>query len=200
MRSLILLFLYLFIFTNTGFSGIKQLKDRPPTAFNRREPIKISLADFDENPFDYDVTAELLVSKLSKKFKVFKEIVKNTHNPTIKDTIFHFSCSSTKLKVYKSQGNEMVFSAQIMDKEIELRNQIRVGMDKNEFWAKFKDLEKYKYYQGVVEVQGDDEMSGYELDLQPNLIKISNIMGTADYTFVFANNALSQVNINVYMD
>jgi hypothetical protein len=184
------------------FSGVRQLKDKPPTMPNplRREPIKISLADFDENPFDYEISAEVLIAKLGKKFKVAKEIVRNTHNARIKDTIFHLSYQTTKIKIYKSQGNEMIFSAQISDSAVEMRNKINIGMSKEEFWRKFTDLEKYQYQQGVIEMNGEDEMSSYVLTLQPNLIKVSNMMGTADYTFAFMDNKLSQININVYMD
>ncbi|MCU0392406.1 MAG: hypothetical protein MUE81_14915 [Thermoflexibacter sp.] len=201
MRCLILFLGFIWYLPFLSFSGTLQLNPKPPTAYyTHKENSRITLADFDANPFDYEVTTELLLRKLSNKFRLFKEIVKNTHNPQLRDTIFHFSCLNTKLKIYKSKDNEMVFSAQISDNQIELRNQIRIGMTKDELFAKFTELEKYKYFQGIAEVQGNEEADSYELIIQPNLVKITNSMGTADYVFVFQNNILSQVNINIYMD
>lgn len=201
MRCCLSLFLPFFVLPLVSFSGTKQLYDRPPTAsYSKREPTKIKLSDFDENPFNYDISADLLLSKLSKKFKVFKEAVKNTHNPQTKDTIFHFSYQTTKLKIYKSQGNEMLFFAQITDNEIEMRNQIKIGMSREAFFDKFVELEKYRFFQGIAQIEGNDEMSSYQLIIQPNLVKLRNLLGTSDYIFVFSNNMLNQVNINVYMD
>jgi hypothetical protein len=202
MKKSILFFIFLLLLHDHSFSGTHQLSNNPPTVANplRRETGQISLADFDADPFGYEVTAATLAYKLGKKFRISKEIVKNTHNTHIKDTIFHFSCHTTKLKVYKSEGSEMFFSAQITDSTVELRNKISVGMSKEEFWQKFNDLEKYKFRQGVIEVNGDDETSAYELTLFPNLIKVSSLMGTSDYTFIFVDNKLSQVNINIYID
>jgi hypothetical protein len=201
MRCCISLLLPILVFPLASFSGTKQLEDRPPTAsYSKREPAKIRLSDFDENPFSYDITADLLLSKLSKKFKVFKEIVKNTHNPQIKDTIFHFSCQTTKLKIYKSLGSEILFFAQISDNEIGMRNQIKIGMSREAFFDKFVELEKYRFFQGVTQIEGDDEMSSYRLIIQPNMVKLRNLLGTSDYVFIFTNNLLSQVNMNVYMD
>lgn len=201
MKKPILFFIFLLLYDHS-FSGTRQMSNKPPTVASplKREIVQISLADFDADPFGYEVTSSALTSKLGKRFRISKEIVKNTHDNHIKDTIFHFSCHTTKLKVYKSQGNEMIFSAQITDSAVELRNKISVGMSRDLFWQKFNDLEKYKFQQGVIEVNGDDEMSTYELTLLPNLIKVSSLMGTSDYTFIFADNKLSQVNINVYMD
>jgi len=202
MRKPILIFTFLLLSNDLVFSGTHQLSNKPPTAVKplKRESFQISLSDFDADPFGYEVTTATLSNKLGKKFRISKEVIKNTHNSRIKDTIFHFSYLTTKLKVYKSQGNEMVFSAQITDSSVELRNKISVGMSREEFWQKFNDLERYKFRQGVIEINGDDEMSGYVLTIQPNLIKVSNMMGTADYTFAFVNGKLSQVNIDVYMD
>lgn len=201
MKKSILFFIFLLLYDHS-FSGTLQMSNKPPTVASppKRETVQISLADFDADPFGYEVTTATLAYKLGKKFRISKEIVKNTHSSHIKDTIFHFSCHTTKLKVYKSQGNEMIFSAQITDSTVELRNKISVGMSKEEFWQKFNDLEKYKFQQGVIEVNGEEEMSGYELTLLPNLIKVSSLMGTSDYTFIFVDNKLSQVNINVYID
>lgn len=197
-----ILILFLLSLHELVFSGTRQLSSKPPSAAN---PLKqglsqISLADFDADPFGYEVTTTTLSDKLGKKFRISKEIIKNTHNSHVKDTIFHFSYQTTKLKVYKSQGNEMVFSAQITDNSVELRNKISVGMSREEFWQKFNDLERYKFKQGLIEINGDDEMNSYVLIIQPNLIKVSNSMGTADYTFAFVKDKLSQVNIDVYMD
>ncbi len=202
MKIYILLIFLVFFYAQNTFSGTKQLKNSPPTASYplKREPVKISLADFDADPFGYEISANYLSAKFGKKFKVSKEIVFNTHNKKVRDTIFHFSYLTTKVKVYKSQDNEMIFSAQITDNTIELRNKISVGMSKDEFWQKFTDLEKYKYQQGIVQVTGNDEMSSYVLHIQPNRIKVSNLMETADYSFAFIDNKLSQVNINIYID
>lgn len=201
MRKYILFFIFLLLLHSHSFSGISQSNKSPAVASPlRRETVQISLADFDADPFGYEVTTATLAYKLGNKFRISKEIVKNTHNSHIKDTIFHFSCHTTKLKIYKSQGNEMIFSAQITDSTVMLRNKISVGMSKEAFWQKFNDLEKYKFQQGVIEVNGEEEMSGYQLTLLPNLIKVSSLMGTSDYTFIFVDNKLSQVNINVYMD
>ena len=203
MKKSILLLIFLLLLHYLSFSGTLQSSNKPPKAatFLKGGVSQISLADFDADPFGYEVTSATLAHKLGKKFRISKEVVKNIHSNHIKDTIFHFSYQTTKLKIYKSQGNEMVFSAQITDSVVELRNKISIGMSREEFWQKFNDLEKYKFQQGMIELDGDDdEMSGYLLTLQPNLIKISNMMGTADYAFAFTDNRLSQVNINVYMD
>jgi hypothetical protein len=202
MRNFFVVVALLFLHSQDVFSGNKQLKNNLPTAANplKREPIKISLADFDADPFGYEVNANTLVVKFGKKFKVSKEIIFNTHNKKVRDTIFHFSYQTTKVKVYKSQDSEMVFSAQITANDIELRNKIRVGMSKDEFWQKFSDLERYKYQQGIIRIDGDDETNSYVLNIQPNYIKINNLMETSDYTFAFIDNKLVQVNINVYID
>ncbi|TAH19338.1 MAG: hypothetical protein EAZ08_09215 [Cytophagales bacterium] len=202
MRKPVLIFILLLLLHDFAFSGTRQLSSKPPSAPSplKQELSQISLADFDADPFGYEVTTTTLSDKLGKKFRILKEVIKNTHNSRIKDTIFHFSYQTTKLKVYKSQGNEMVFSAQITDNSIALRNQISVGMSREEFWQKFNDLERYKFQQGLIEINGDDEMNSYLLTIQPNLIKVSNMMGTADYTFAFVKDKLSQVNIDVYMD
>lgn len=202
MKNHILLFIALFLLYQPSFSGTKQLKDKPPTAARtyKREPVKISFAEFDADPFGYEINVFALASKLGNKFKVSREIVANTHNKAIKDTILHLSYQTTKIKVYKSQENAFIFSAQIMDNQISMRNNIAIGMSKEEFWQQFYDLEKYKLQQGEVEIIGDDDNNSYTISLNPNLIKISNLMGTVDYSFAFVNNKLAQVNMNVYMD
>jgi hypothetical protein len=202
MKNHILLFIFLFLFYQPSFAGTKQMKNKPPTASNltKREPKKISFAEFDADPFGYEISAISLSVKLGSKFKVIKEIVANTHNHSLKDTIFHLCYQTTKIKVYKSQYNEFIFSAQIMDNQVKMRNDINIGMSKEEFWQKFDDLEKYKLQQGEIQIIGDDDNSSYILDLAPNIIKISNMMSTVDYSFAFVDNRLAQVNMNVYMD
>jgi hypothetical protein len=202
MKNHILLLIFLFLLYQPSFSGTKQIKDKPPTAANplKREPKKISFADFDADPFGYEINTFVLAHKLGHKLKIAKEIVANTHNKAIKDTILHLSYQTTKIKVYKSQNNTFVFSAQISDNQVNMRNDINIGMSKEAFWQSFSDLEKYKLQQGEIEIIGDDDNTSYVVGLAPNVITVSNVMGTVDYSFSFINDKLAHVSMNVYMD
>ncbi len=163
------------------------------------EPL-LRISDFDENPFGYDLTAQLITTRYGNKFALRKEFIKNTHNQALVDTIFHFSSADSKLDIYKVQENEMLFSAKISDPAFSLRNGIRVGLSRNEFCNKFYELQRYRNRQGLHIIDAPEAMAVYQLEILPDQIIISNDAATARYTFLFVQNRLAQIQIEFYLD
>ena len=178
----------------------KTKRKYPPPSRQTKEPQRISLADFEENPFGYELSVDYLITRTDANFRLKKEVVANVHNPQRKDTIFSFSNQQSKLKIYKSEGNELLFLAVIADPQIELRNQIKIGMNRKDFMLKFHGLAEHLNTKGVIEITSSQDDQTYEVSLAPTLVKITNIMGTSDYSFVFKDNALTNIYINVYLD
>jgi hypothetical protein len=164
-----------------------------------RDPL-LRISDFDEDPFGFDLNAQAIKARFGQKFTLRKEAVANTHYAGKVDTILHFSSANSKLDIYKAQENEMLYAAQISDPAFALRNGIRVGISRSEFCGKFYELQRYRDRSGLITVDAPEAMAVYQLELQPDQITISNDAQTALYRFVFAQNRLTQIQIEFYLD
>jgi hypothetical protein len=164
------------------------------------DPSPLHIAEFDENPFDFELSVQLLAQLLGRNCRVSKQAIKNPHNPAQTDTLVSVQGGSTKLEVYKTPGNETLFAASINRADIPLRNRIRVGMTRDEFLAKFYELRAYGRQEGRLLVEAPEAMTAYHLDVRPHQITISNDAATAQYQFSFVQNRLRQIKIDFYLD
>jgi hypothetical protein len=162
------------------------------------EPLHLS--EFDENPFDFELSVQMLAQLLGSNCRVSKQAVRNPHNPAQTDTLVSLQGGTTKLEVYKTLGSETLFAAHINGADIPLRNRIRVGMTRDEFLAKFYELRAFGRREGHLLVEAPEAMTAYHLNLSPQQITISNDAATAQYQFSFVQNRLRQIKIDFYLD
>lgn len=186
-----------------------QASDPPPQSHylashspgsGRQLPQVLRLADFDEDPFGYEPTLGNVMKKLGNPLQVRKEAVKNLHNPALLDTIYHLAADAVRLDIYKGRSNEFLFAATIADRRIALRDDIHIGMTREEFCDKFHELRPMKHRQGQVSIADPETMTTYLLELSPAQITIANDAATVEYRFVFQQNRLRQINLAFYYD
>lgn len=103
--------------------------------------IPTNLKEFIDSPFGHNESIASYKSNLPKKTKIVKMIQRNIHYPNRIDTIYSFNYKKSKIAVVKTYLNkEMVLGGNIENKEIILRNGVRVGMQWNDFIIAFSNF------------------------------------------------------------
>jgi len=147
-----------------------------------KSPLAIKPLDkeiFIIKPFGYEPTIKNFKANLPSSFKLQVYSMKNLHNPSIIDTIYRFHQRKSELFIYKNVNNkELFFAGNIYTDKIELRNGVKVGMARNDFFQCFSNL-------------------------KPNAkdtIRISSKRATNSVNFIFKNNKLTVIKLDNYID
>lgn len=137
----------------------------------------ISQKEFLESPFGFTENIENFTNLSKPKFKTKKLLRRNKHYPEKTDTIYQFIYKKSEIFFYKTHlGQEFLLTGKIMNKQIILRNGVRVGLSKNEFIKRFSD--KFELKSDSLQMIGE---------------------GTK-YTFIFNQGKLYRINIDNYLD
>jgi hypothetical protein len=137
----------------------------------------LSQKEFLENPFGFKESIENFSSLTSPKFNTQKLLRKNKHYPEKTDTIYQFTYKNSEILFYKThQRQEFLLAGKVLNKQIELKNGIRVGITKDEFTSRFSD--DLKFQSDSLQMIGE---------------------GTK-YTFIFDKEKLYRINIDNYFD
>ncbi len=106
----------------------------------RAKTIAISKEQFANNPFGFEPTLHNFENRYGKILKRQRYFLQSTTNPAYTDTIYRFYKGKTEVFFYKPmQLGAKIVGANIYKPEIELRNEIRVGISRKEFFWKFTD-------------------------------------------------------------
>lgn len=137
----------------------------------------LSQEQFLESPFGFKETIENFSNIEKPKFHIQKLLRKNKHYQEKTDTIYKFTYKNSEIFFYKTHtGKEFLLAGKVLNKQIKLRNNISVGIKKEDFTKRFSD--NLEFNSDSIEMIGD---------------------GTK-YTFIFENNKLKRVNIDNYFD
>ncbi len=137
----------------------------------------ISQKEFLENPFGFKESIENFSNLSRPKFNTQKLLRKNKHYPEKTDTIYQFTYKNSEIFFYKTHlGQEFLLAGKVVNKQIVLKNGIRVGITKDEFTSRFSDNLKFK--SDSLQMIGE---------------------GTK-YTFIFDKEKLYRINIDNYFD
>lgn len=130
-------------------------------------------------PLGYEPTIKGFRTNLPSSFKLQVYSMRNVHNPSVIDTIYRFYHKNSQFLVYKNLSNrEMFFAGNIYTPRIQLRNGVKVGMSRDEFFHCF-------------------------LDLKPknsDTIRISSKHAPNSINFIFKDNTLKIIKIDNYID
>ena len=74
----------------------------------------------------------------SVRFNLKKKPVKNVYDSSIIDTGFQFVYNTSEFEIYKAKDKDLFYSAVIKDKDIVLKNKIRIGLNRNEVFKNLK--------------------------------------------------------------
>jgi hypothetical protein len=139
--------------------------------------VPISKEAFLEQPFGFEVDIESFEENTSSKFSIRKLLRKNKHYPEKTDTIYQFRYRKSEIFFYKTHlGQEFLLAGKILNKQIVLTNDIKVGLSKEDFQKRFSN--SLNMATDTLEMIGD---------------------GTK-YTFIFEDNKLHRINIDNYFD
>jgi hypothetical protein len=133
---------------------------------------------FIAKPFGYEPTVKNFKANLpSYKLQVYT--MKNIHNHSIIDTIYKFHRRKDELLIYKNVNNiEMFFAGRISSDKIKLKNGVRVGMSRDEFYKSFTNLRP----------KAEDT------------VRISSKRAPNSFNFIFKGNKLIMIKIDNYID
>lgn len=142
-----------------------------------KEIIAISQKDFLESPFGFKENIKNFTDLSSPSFRSQKLLRKNKHYPEKTDTIYQLTFKKSEIFFYKTHlKQEFLLAGKVLNKEIHLKNDIHVGITKDQFISKFSDELKFKA--DSLQMIGE---------------------GTK-YTFLFRKNKLYRINIDNYFD
>ncbi|MFO7844729.1 MAG: hypothetical protein R6V16_13035 [Bacteroidales bacterium] len=138
---------------------------------------KISQEEFLEQPFGFKEDIKNFSENTSSRFSTQKLLRKNKHYPEKTDTIYQFKYRKSEIFFYKTHlGQEFLLAGKILNKQIVLTNDIKVGLSKEDFQNRFSN--QLNMASDTLEMIGD---------------------GTK-YTFIFENDKLHRINIDNYFD
>ncbi|MEE4196318.1 MAG: hypothetical protein V2I54_01630 [Bacteroidales bacterium] len=138
---------------------------------------KISQEEFLHQPFGFEETIDSFSEHTSPTFRIQKLLRRNKHYPEKTDTIYQFKYRKSEIFFYKTHlGQEFLLAGKILNKQIALTNDIRIGMSRTDFKHRFTD--SLNFASDTLEMVGE---------------------GTK-YTFIFNNNKLNRINIDNYFD
>lgn len=137
----------------------------------------ITQKEFLVSPFGFAETIESFTNRSSAKFKTQKLLRKNKHYPEKTDTIFQLRYKKSEILFYKThQGKEFLLAGKILNKQIKLKNDIQIGISKDQFINKFSN------------------------ELSFNADSLQMIGEGTKYTFIFQKGKLHRINIDNYFD
>jgi hypothetical protein len=142
----------------------------------RAKTIAISKEQFAASPFGFELSIRNFDTHYcrTKKLKRQRYFIKNAYNSAQLDTIYNYYKGKTKIIFYKPMHLEArIMGGVILKPEIELRNEIRVGLSRKEFFWKFTD---WRY----------DESDSLSIESPAN--------GCA-FTFVFQRDRIHEIQI-----
>lgn len=146
--------------------------DRKPYTFNH------SIAG---NPFlDNKLTIESLYEKYGKGIELDKTPIENRHNPGQMDTIIILEIKNSVFEFYKTDSKALLKSAVVEDEEFRLKNNIKVGMKKDEFMEKFHEI--------------------IDSSNIPSVVEITSGEGESTLKFTFAGDILREIDYSPYLD
>ena len=143
------------------------------------EPFLETNDKFVENILGFSVNEQNLKSNLIDSIEIQYIAVTNTHNSEIIDTVMRFLTVNPlrdEFEIYKTVDKEIFFSAIIRSNHISLKNDIQVGMSKEQF------------------------CTATNLETISNGIKICNIAQTYNWVFYFSNSKLDSIVYDGYID
>ena len=125
-------FLFLFLVPCAGVSK---------SELSRAKAIAMSKEQFAANPFGFELTLRNFENHYYKKvLKRQRYFIQNMVNSSQTDTIYRYYKGKTKILFYKPMRLEAKIMGGVIRKpEVELKNEIRVGLSRNEFFWKFTD-------------------------------------------------------------
>lgn len=139
----------------------------------------ITKENFLVDPFGYKPTIKNFSSQLFPDYKLQIYSIKNLHNPQVSDTIYRFYRKKSELFIYKTiEGRELFFAANIVEGKVVLKNGVKVGITREEFFNGFTNLKQ----------------------TQEDSISLGSKRSTTVFNFVFKNNRLQAIKINNYID
>lgn len=138
---------------------------------------KISQEEFLHQPFGFKENIESFSNNMQPKFKTQKLLRKNKHYPEKTDTIYQFIYKKSEIFFYKTHlGQEFLLAGKILNKQIQLTNNIKVGISKDNFQSRFSN----------------------KLDIESDTLEM--IGDGTKYTFIFKKDELYRINIDNYFD
>lgn len=137
---------------------------------------KISQKEFLEKPFGFKKSIENFSNNSNAQFKTQKLLRKNKHYPKKTDTIYQLTYKKSKIFFKTYLGKKFLLTGNILNRQIELKNGIRIGITKDEFIKRFSN----------------------ELKLNKDSLKM--IGEGTKYTFIFDKEKLYRINIDNYFD
>lgn len=130
-------------------------------------------------PLGYEPSIKNFKANLPSSFKLQVYSMKNIHNPAVIDTIYNFHHKQSKFLVYKNRNNrELFFAGNIYTDRIQLRNGIKVGISRTDFYKHFTNLKQ--------EVK--------------DTIRITSKKAPNSVNFIFKNDKLTAIKIDNYID
>jgi hypothetical protein len=130
-------------------------------------------------PFGYEPNIRNFKTNLPSSFKLQIYSMKNMHNPAVIDTIYKFYQRKSTLLIYKNAANrELFFAGNIYNSKIQLKNGVKVGMTRTDFFRCFSDL-------------------------KPNskdTIRVSSKKAPNSINFIFKKDKLNVIKIDYYID
>ena len=137
----------------------------------------ISQKEFLEKPFGFEENIKNFEHVSKPKFNTRKLLRKNKHYPEKTDTIYQFSYKKSEIFFYKTHtGKEFLLAGKILNKQISLKNNINIGISKDDFTSRFND----------------------KLDFNADSLQM--IGEGTKYTFIFQKEKLYRINIDNYID
>jgi hypothetical protein len=153
----------------------KPIEKKPITGM----PTSITKENFLVDPFGYKPTIKNFSTQLFPQYKLQIYSIKNIHNPQVSDTIYRFYRKKSELFIYKTtQGRELFFAANIVDGKVVLKNGVKVGITREEFFNGFTNLKQ----------------------TPEDSVRLGSKRSTTMFNFVFKNNRLQAIKINNYID
>ncbi len=106
----------------------------------RAKTIAISKEQFAASPFGFELTLHNFENHYKKVLKRQRYFIQNINNSAQTDTIYRYYRGKSKILFYKPMRLEAkIIGGTIRKPEVELRNGIRVGLSRKEFFWKFTD-------------------------------------------------------------
>jgi hypothetical protein len=157
------------------FNGCSLINNRTITKGDYKVVKKEQLVFY---PFTFEPTVANFCThfKPSYKLKIFTK--KNTFYPSAIDSIYRFSYKKSELFIYKAYERELFVGGSIFDNIVVLRNGIRVGISRKDFFSCFSDLKS----------STDDT------------IRITSKKGINSFNFIFKKDKLKAIKIDNYID
>lgn len=138
---------------------------------------KMTQEEFLKQPFGFKENIESFKNNTSPKFRKQKLLRKNKHYPEKTDTIYQFVYKKSEIFFYKTHlGQEFLLAGKILNRQITLTSDIKVGLSKKDFQKRFSD----------------------DLEIESDTLEM--IGDGTKYTFIFENDKLYRINIDNYFD